>query len=183
MLLPKSFKKTLLLSLSALILSACGTAHIRTETHKNDLHDYEKIYINKVDIHSQEKSAESNDKLQSSMIKWELFARKELENYVERSKYSLAKSLDDKPASTLVVDLDIDLVYGNRAARYFGGFGAGKGSVDSVLTAIDPITDDIKFHAIAESDLSMGAFGGSMQKVLKNNIKKLIQHYPKSTSK
>ena len=79
----------------------------------------------------------------------------------------------------MVVSLDVDLVYGNRAARYFGGFGAGKGSVDSVLSVMDPSTKVVKFKAVSESDLSMGAFGGDMQSVLKSNIKELIKQYPK----
>ena len=175
------FTRNILLSFVCIfILTACGTAHVRTEKVTTDLHDYNFIYIDKVDVHSQEKSAASNKDLQKKMIEWEKFARTELESYVHKSRYELSKSKSENQLVTLFVNLDVDLVYGNRAARYFGGFGAGKGSVDSILTVVDPSTNDVKFHAVSESDLSMGAFGGDMQGVLKSNIKKLIQQYPKA---
>lgn len=160
-------------------LSACGTAQVRTESFESDLHDYEYMQIGEVDIHSQEKAAATNEELQAKMIEWEGFARDELKRYVGESRYKLADELGDTPESILVISLDVDLVYGNRAARYWGGFGAGKGSVDSVLTVVDPSTQTIKFKAVSESDLSMGAFGGDMQGVLKSNIKELIKQYPK----
>lgn len=172
---------THLLSLSLMVtfLTACGAAHVRTEKSSSDLHQYKNIYLGKVDIHSQEEAAKTNEELQLKMVEWEGFARTELKNYVEKSEYTLVDTLDNND-TTLTVDLDIDLVYGNRAARYFGGFGAGKGSVDSVLKVTDPKTQEVKFHAVAESDLSVGAFGGSMESVLKTNIQKLIEQYPRA---
>lgn len=174
----KRLKLLSTLAVSVVLLSACGTAHVRTDKVASDLHSYNNVFIQKVDIYSNEEAAKTNTQLQNKMVEWEAFARTELENYVQRSNYSLLTSKDQITERTLIVDLDVDLVYGNRAARYFGGFGAGKGSVDSVLTVIDHQTSDLKFKATAESELSMGAFGGDMQGVLKSNIKKLIQQYP-----
>ncbi len=76
--------------------------------------------------------------------------------------------------------LDIDMVYGSRAKRYWGGFGAGRGSVDSVLTVSDNQTGEQKFRAVAESDLSVGGFGGSMEAVLKENVRELVDQYPRA---
>jgi hypothetical protein len=165
-----------------LTLSGCGVAHVRTEIESTDLHQYDNVFIDVVDVHSQEVNAESNEKLQTKMIEWESFARAELEGYVNESHYQLLNKLPETPDSTLVVNLDIDLVYGSRAARYWAGFGAGKGSVDSVLTVSDPITKETKFRAVSESDLSMGGFGGDMQAVLKNNIKTLVEQYPRRST-
>jgi hypothetical protein len=175
-------KKLVFLVALLVTLGGCGTAHVRTDEQSADLHDYNNIFIDVVDVHSQEASAESNEALQTKMIEWEAFAREELEGYVNESHYQLLRSLPESPDSTLVVSLDIDLVYGNRAARYWGGFGAGKGSVDSVLTATDSATGDTKFKAVAESDLAMGAFGGDMQSVLQSNIRKLVDQYPKRSN-
>lgn len=166
-------------TLVSLLLSACGTAHIRTDQQAPDLHNYTKAYIQKVDVYSREAAAKTNTALQDKMITWESFARNELESCMKTNSYTLITSEDQITADTLIVSLDVDLVYGNRAARYFGGFGAGKGSVDSTLIVSDPKTKEVKFKAVAASALSVGAFGGDMQGVLKSNIKKLIQQYPK----
>ena len=112
------------------------------------------------------------------MIEWERFARSELEVYVRKSHYRLVELVNEDLWGTLVVNLDIDLAYGNRALRYWVGFGAGKGSVDSVLTVIDPMTRDEKLRVVAKSDLAIGGFGGDMEKVLKKNIKLLVEQYP-----
>jgi hypothetical protein len=117
------------------------------------------------------------------MDEWEVFARGELEDYVNDSHYQL---INQPPAITekaLIINLDIDLTYGNRALRYWIGFGAGKGGVDSVLTAIDSETGDEKFRATAESDLSVGAFGGDMEAILKQNIRELVDQYPRRADK
>ena len=172
-------KKLLSLVVVILTLSGCGTAHVRTEMQSPDLHIYEKVFIDVVDVHSQEATAESNEALQAKMIEWESFARAELEGYVNESHYQLIYTLPETPDSSLVINLDIDLVYGSRVARYFAGFGAGKGSVDSVLTVSDPVTEETKFQAVSESDMSVGAFGGDMEAVLKDNIKKLVEQYPR----
>ena len=172
------FRSILLASTTLFLLSGCGVAHITTKEQANDLQSYNQVYINTVDIHSQEPNAATNAKLQNKMVEWESFARNQLENHVQKSNYSLIQSEDQITDNTLIVNLDIDLVYGSRAARYFGGFGAGKGSVDSLLTASDQKTNNVKFKAVAESDLAVGFFGGDMQGVLKDNIKELVQQYP-----
>jgi hypothetical protein len=125
-------------------------------------------------------AAKDNEALQVKMVEWESFSRDELESYVNESHYQLMNEAPVSGEKALVVNLDIDLVYGNRAARYWGGFGAGKGSVDSVLTVTDSQTGEEKFRAVAESDLAMGAFGGDMGSVLKGNIKQLVDQYPRA---
>ena len=72
--------------------------------------------------------------MQAQMIEWQQFARSEFENYVDESHYKLIKQLSDNPQKTLIINLDINMKYGNRALRYWVGFGAGKGNVNSVLS-------------------------------------------------
>ena len=167
-----------LLVLATIAISACSNVTIKNHEHDADLHDYKYVYINKIDIYSKEPAAKDNQKLQNLMVEWEGFARDELERHVSNSSYELTKTLDKESSEVLVVDLDVDLVYGNRAARYWGGFGAGKGSVDSNLTVSDSATQDVKYNSTAESELTMGALGGDMQALLKDNIKALIKDYP-----
>lgn len=161
------------------ILAGCGAAHVRTEVASVDLHDYDFVYVENVNVHSEEASAEDNDKLQKMMIEWEQFARSEFENYVHESHYKLIEQLPDNPQKTLIANLDIDLKYGNRSLRYWVGFGAGKGGVNSVLSVRDAVSEEEKFRSAAESDLAMGGFGGDMQAVLKKNIRELVEQYPR----
>jgi len=159
-------------------LNGCGVAHVRTEVATNDLHQFDTVYIAGVRVYSLEESAKHNEELKQKMAEWEVFARRELENYINASHYQLAKQ--DQPENPLLlsVDLDIKVAYGNRALRYWVGFGAGSGSVDSTMVVTDSKTGQEKFRAVAESDLSVGGFGGDMEAVLKSNIKELVDQYP-----
>ena len=168
-----------MLLLLVLTLYGCGAAHVRTEVASTDIHQYEKVFIAKVDVHSQEATAKDNEELQAKMIEWETFSRGELEGYVNESHYQLLTEPPGADENALIIDLDIDMVYGSRAKRYWAGFGAGRGSVDSVLTVSDSQTGEQKFRGVAESDLSVGGFGGDMEAVLKQNVKELVDQYPR----
>lgn len=176
-LLTSCFPLTLLLLVTTLY--GCGAAHVRTDVASSDLHQYDKVFISEVKVHSQEAAAQDNADLQVKMVEWEVFARGELENYVNDSHYQLISQPPAITEKALIVNLDIDLTYGNQALRYWVGFGAGKGGVSSVLTATDNETGDEKFRAAAESDLVMGGFGGDMAEVLKQNIRELVDQYPR----
>lgn len=176
-LLTSCFPLTLLLLVTTLY--GCGAAHVRTDVASSDLHQYDKVFISEVKVHSQEAAAQDNAELQSKMDEWEVFARGELENYVNDSHYQLISQPQAITKKALIINLDIDLTYGNQALRYWVGFGAGKGGVHSVLTATDSETGDEKFRALAESDLVMGGFGGDMEAVLKQNIRELVDQYPR----
>ena len=161
------------------MLHGCGAAHVRTDMESTDLHQYDDVFISTVRVHSEEDGANQNEELQAEMREWSVFARGVLEGYVNDSHYQL---LSQPPASTdkaLILNVDIEMTYGNRALRYWAGFGAGKGSVDSVLTATDNLTEASKFQAVANSDLSMGAFGGDMEAVLMKNVEALVDQYPR----
>ena len=168
------------LLLLVLTLYGCGAAHVRTDMASADIHQYEKIFISEVDVHSQEESARNNTELQAKMDEWEIFARGELEAYVNDSHYQLLAEPPGAAEKALIINLDIDMVYGSRAKRYWVGFGAGRGSVDSVLTVSDSQTGEQKFRAVAESDLSVGGFGGNMEEVLKKNVRELVDQYPRA---
>lgn len=162
-----------------LTVSGCGAAHVRKEMQALDLDRYEKVYISDVRVYSLEKSAKDNKALLAKIEEWKVFARKELESYVEDSRYELLKNPPTANESVLLADLDIKVTYGNRALRYWGFFGAGAGGVDSTLTVADSRTREKKFIAKGASDLTIGFFGGNMEAVLKSNIENLIKQYPK----
>lgn len=161
-----------------LFLTACGAAHVRTDVNANDLFSYDNVLIKEVKVYSLEAAAKDNDALQLKLKDWEMFSRNELESYVENSQYKLVDSIDAATGQTLLVDLDVNVTYGNRALRWAVGFGAGKGGVNSVLTVKDAQSGEVKFRARADSDLSMGGAGGDVGAVLKRNIRKLVDQYP-----
>ena len=162
------------------ILCSCGAAHIKPVVQSVGLYDYENVYIRDVKVYSNEPSIKTNIKLQAKIEDWAVFTRNELQAYVRESPYKLAHSSQTDLAKTLILDIDVNITYGNKALRWAVGFGAGKGGVDSLLTATDGQTGRVKFKVTAESDLAMGVFGGDMDDVVKENVTKLIDQYRKS---
>jgi hypothetical protein len=131
-----------------------------------------------VRVASQEDAAKTNAALQRKLAEWETYTRGELDRSLRASGYKLLTELPADSSRTLIVDAKLDVRYGNRALRYWAGFGAGKGGVNSVLTAIDSKTQQEEFRASAASDLAIGAFGGDIGDVLKENVGKLIAQFP-----
>lgn len=163
-------------------LNGCGTAHTRTDVQAQNIESYQNILIQEVKVYSNEEAAKKNAPLQEKLRNWETYSRNQLEQYIKDSKYTLINSIDEIEGKTLLVDLDVNVQYGNRALRWAVGFGAGKGGVDSVLIFKDSVTGDIKYKAYANSDLSMGGGGGDIDDVLKKNIEKLLkQHFGAAT--
>jgi len=165
-----------------IMLVSCGKAHIKQGVKASDLKSYSNIIIQNVQVYSNEEGAKENQELQAKMKQWGSFARTELEGYVNKSKYKLVKSADKAKGKTLIVDLDINVQYGNRALRYFVGFGAGSGGIDSKLIVKDAKTGKIKFQSDVASDLSGGGFGGDMNETIRENIKVLVEHYKVSSN-
>ena len=172
----KSIKILSVIGISFL-LYACGTAHVKTDVAAQDLHQYANIFIQDVRVYSNEASAKNNAPLQEKLKGWQSYTRGQLETYVNSSKFTLVQSLDDIKVDTLLIDLDVNVKYGNRALRWAVGFGAGKGGVDSTLTVKDAKTGEVKYKAYADSDLSGGGAGGDIGDVLEENIRELIKQY------
>lgn len=167
----------------AVFLYGCGAAHIKTDIQSPDLRQYENFYVRDVKVYSNEPNAKTNIALQKKMEYWASFTRTELENYIRESHYRLVDSVEAESGKVLIADINVNVVYGNRALRWAVGFGAGKGGVDSLLIVKDAQTGRIKFKATSDSDLSMGGGGGDIDAVLKDNIRKLIDQYRVSYNK
>ncbi|MDO8864275.1 hypothetical protein Q6D67_21645 [Haliea sp. E1-2-M8] len=167
----------ILLATTCFLLFGCGTAHVKTDIQADNMHAYKNVLIEDVRVYSSEESAKTNAPLQEKLKDWELYSRQQLQSHVNSSKYTLVENLDEANGSTLLIDLDINVKYGNRALRWAVGFGAGKGGVDSTITVKDAETGVVKYKAQADSDLSMGGAGGDIGNVLKENISKLLKQY------
>lgn len=162
------------LSLTVL-LYGCGVAHIKPGVQSPDLGNYNGIAVNDVKVYSLEPAAKGNAALQEKLKNWQSYSSEQLSNYVATSSFQ--RAADGQQESTLLLDLDVNVQYGNRALRWAVGFGAGKGGVLSTLTAKDARTGEIKFEAQADSDLSGGGAGGDIGAVLRKNIQTLIEHF------
>ena len=159
------------LLLTTFLLQACGTAHIQPTAYSNDLDQYDTAYISSINIQSRE---QNGDSLEMNK-KMEQYAQKKLGELFSENRYQQVDGPGE--AASLAFNLKLDIIYGSRAARYWGGFGAGKGSVNSTIEVVDSKTQEVKFSSSGASDLSMGAFGGSMEAVIKQNIELLLMRY------
>jgi hypothetical protein len=169
----------LVLSTVVLVLAGCGAAHLQTQPIEN-VSLAPAVRLGSVTVGSQEESAKTNAPLQAKMRQWEADARSNLSGALVEKGYRV---LDGAPApgeDTQTVDLDVDLQYGNRAVRYLVGFGAGKGHVRSKMKIQDS-AGKVLFQSGADSDLSMGGFGGDIGAVFTTNIKKLLSSLPAPT--
>jgi hypothetical protein len=61
--------------------------------------------------------------------------------------------------------------------RYWVGFGAGKGSATITLTARDGASGQEKYKDVRTVELTMGAFGGSFEDMIKARIGEQIQQF------
>ena len=171
-----------------LLLSACSSGPVKTQTEAEDLDRYRNAYVADVVVRSTESTANA----QKENREVEQFARAELKRIIEESRY---RYLPARPASassraegdaralselddTLAVSLDMNITWGNRAVRYLVGFGAGKGRISSTLTVKDATTGAVKYRSSKDSMLAMGLFGGSMEPVVRENIAGLLAEYP-----
>lgn len=178
-----NFYTRLLLIAAVITLAACGRAHIREGTEDASLSQYTHAHIQNVKVYSREEAAKTNQPLQVKMENWQHYSRSMLETALTNSGLTLTESATVEGKKVLVVDLDIDMQYGNRALRWVVGFGAGKGGVNSRLTAHDNTVEKLIFSAKAESDLAEGGAGGDMNRVLKKNIEALMLHLQTARNK
>ncbi|GEM_PF-941337 len=161
-------------------LFGCSSLKINTEVEASNFDRYENVYIRNVEVYSNERNAAKNDALQERISEWKQFAREQLDTYVNSSDLTLVNAKNRN--ETLIIDMDVEVVYGNRFLRWFVGFGAGRGKVDTVLTVYDAKTNKIKFKAVADSDLKGGNAGGDVGKLLQHNIRHLMKEYRNSVA-
>lgn len=158
-----------------LLLQACGFAEVRTTLPPSGLDRYRYAAIGNVTV----KSLEQNADLQNLNREFEKYIAAELSKLFSRNGFNGVAAGDRKPG-TLSFNVEVDIVYGSRGARYFSyGIGdAGAGTVKSVLRVIDLATGETRYQSVADSKLSLGYMGGSMRSTIEENIQKLMNHYP-----
>ena len=154
-------------------IAGCGKAHFQTIKEVTDLSKYNEIYVPNTVVSSDEQK----EKLNALNVEFAQLSKNEIVNALtQKSRYRLIEELDSS-SSPLVVETTIHIVYGSRALRYWVGFGAGKGSVVINMKLKESLSNEIKFELESKSNLSVGLFGGSMDKVIKNSIKKIVSQF------
>ena len=157
------------------LLQACGFAHVRTNVSPSELKKYSLANIGKIVVVSTEQNAD----LQDLNREWEALIRSELEELLSRNHLGQPPA-GERTQATLSFNVDMVIEYGNRGMRYLtGGIGgAGRGTVKTTLRVNDVDTGKLQYQSESESKLSLGFFGGSMRSTIRENIKKLLDHYP-----
>ena len=173
----KSIKVSLIkwLALGLVVaLSACASTKQATFSSADDVKLYKVVRLSDLAIASDEATEganEANERIKS----YYMDAMAKAVTTTNRNVVSAA----DVPAQgrVLVIDGRLDVHYGSRALRYWVGFGAGKGSATITLTARDGASGQEKYKDVRTVELTMGAFGGSFEDMIKARIGEQIQQF------
>lgn len=151
---------------AALFLSACGHVHSRATTQPDGLVVVKEVTSVSVDVTSEEQNP---DALELNR-QWKNMATDELRTMLGSKKIAISDTGDAS------VECRIEVVYGNRALRYFVGFGAGTGHF-RVIVELKNKQGKVLYSTLSEADLSVGAFGGSMSNVAHDAIKAAVKEF------
>lgn len=165
-----SIFKILIIFFSLIFIQACSRNNSRTVIGvTSNISQYSKEYIYKINV----KSKNKNKDLLDMNKKMKIYSNNKLQNIFNKKGYKLATS---SGAGVLRFQLDMNIVYGNRAVRYFAGryTDTGRGSVRSMLKILDNQTEEVKYKVLVVSSLSKGRFGGSMESLIKENINNIL---------
>ncbi len=171
-------KRSIVLLIPMMVmLYGCGGAHVRTEVATQDWAEYESVYLQRVQVYSKEPSAKDNEALHQKMREWHAYTVEQIQGYLTQTPLEVLEQEPTSAGRTLAVKFDVEVQYGNRALRYFIGFGAGKGGVYSTLTLTDADSGEIKYKAHSNSELQFGVVGGDVGQIFESNINELISRF------
>lgn len=161
----------LLIAVVVLLVSGCGTAHVRTDQAAEPLDSYTQLHVDNVTVSSTEKG----EKFATLNEEFDEYATSRLLEVIkEVDRFQLVPDEQVSEMSTIIAETNIDVNYGSRAKRYWVGFGAGKGMVRSTLVLRDAASKETLLQLSSDSDLTVGAFGGSMDATIRDNIDELM---------
>ncbi len=158
--------KALFILLFMLSIIGCGKASYTVLVNPDNISSYENIYVADVSVSSKEQS-ENAKKVNEEMI---TFTKDELLKAIkQKGSYNIIENAESC-SNCLILETNIEIVYGSRALRYIVGMGAGSGSCKINMKLTDPSSGQVKYETKSKSKLAGGAFGGSMDATVKNNI-------------
>jgi hypothetical protein len=115
-------------------------------------------------------SKEQNPDALSLNAQWKTMATDELQSLL------VSKNIAASSNGQATVGCRIEVAYGNRALRYFVGFGAGAGHMRVTIELKDS-TGTVRYAANSEADLAIGAFGGDMSQVARKTIQAAVKEF------
>jgi hypothetical protein len=110
-----------------------------------------------------------------------LASKKELEDKLpslvketfEDNEFAMPAGKPEQKAGVVLLNLNIQYDPGNRALRWVGGvFGAGKGTVEGRIEAVDAMTGAVVASHSDTDSIRMGAFGGNFY----GNVEDLVEN-------
>lgn len=150
----------------ALALSACGAVHNRVITPPDNLAVLKQVTLLPVEVMSKEQNPDAL----SLNAQWKTMAADELQSLL------VSKNLAVSSNGQATVGCRIEVTYGNRAVRYFVGFGAGAGHMRVTIELKDSM-GTVRYAANSEADLAVGLFGGDMAQVARKTIQAAVKEF------
>ncbi len=152
-------------------MSGCGVPHIRTIKELTDISNYRNVYVANTEVSSKEQTnvAKSLNEEFSKYAKDKMISALK-----KKGGYSVLGDIS-QTTNTLIIQTTISIVYGSRAQRYWTGHGSGSVVINVKLN--DSLSSETKLEIEARSKLYVGFYGGSMNKVVKDSIKKVVKEF------
>ena len=147
-------------------LSACGGVHNVVTKQPSGIDRIMAATIAPVEVVSKEQNADAL----SLNAQWKKMAEDELQSLF------VSKKIAFSPESQATVVCRISVVYGNRALRYWVGFGAGSGSITVALELKDK-NGDVQYATESKAHLAVGSFGGDMSDVARKAIQTAVNEF------
>jgi len=151
----KNFIKFGLASLLISTISACSTTSHLSKTNSQATQTQTSFIL----VNAKKNSTESDKYFQNALI-------------TQLQKNNIV--LDEKNADT-EIKYDLTFNEGNRALRYFVGFGAGKATGNVKVSLLEIPTTTPLASVNTDASLSMGALGGDANTVLNNAAKDIAK--------
>ena len=162
----KEYLSVLAFILFGLVLSACGGVHSVVLKQPSGIDGIKAVTLIPVEVTSKEQNADA----QSLNAQWKKMAEEELQSLFASKKISTSSN------SQATVVCRINVVYGNRALRYWVGFGAGSGSLTVVIELKDK-NGNVQYATESKADLAVGALGGDMSDVARKAIQTAVKEF------
>lgn len=149
-----------------LALSACGGVHSVVSRQPTGIDGIRAVAIAPVEVVSKEQNANAL----ALNAQWKKSCEEELQSLFAGKKISVSS---DSPAT---VACRINVVYGNKALRYWVGFGAGSGGL-TVTIELKDRGGNVQYATESRADLAVGAFGGNMSEVARKAIQTAVKEF------
>jgi Domain of unknown function (DUF4410) len=150
----------------ALTLSACGGIHSVVTKQPSGITGIKAVTVAPVEVASHEQNVDAVA-LNAQLKK---VAEDELRSHLA------SKNIAVSATSQATVVGRINVVYGNRALRYWVGFGAGAGSLTITIELKDR-SGNVQYATETKSDLAVGMFGGDMSAVARSAIQAAVKEF------